>query len=808
VTDTELKFTFKLPARITGLVFWGLVFVGLLVAVIFLQQAEDELNIVQDKNARLLSYEIGDVLREYPQVPVLEYARSRLQQKIRQSVDMLEFTAVALNDGVNTMTIGESRADDEVVQLNFEYYPMGHLAPREIKVKVYYPNRKHAIAEMRKNILLGLGVSVIIFGLFLQRILQKILSIPFMNMVDKANEFSHGNEKVRFDEARQDEFGYLGKFINDAISSLLSHQEEMIVALARASSSEKELSIEKERVEVTLQSITDSVVTVDVDSKIQFINPAAESLLQITDAEAHDMLFSSVVNIVGGSSEDNKIDAINECFTSGRVVKFPDHVSLICDNATLISVEATAAPMTNEEGELIGAVVVIQDVSNTRKLTQQLSYQASHDMLTGLYNRRKFESHLEEVLLNVREENRHHVMFYIDLDQFKIVNDTCGHVAGDELLQQLPVIFNKVLRSGDLIARLGGDEFGVLLENCSLKQAAFVADKVREQIKAFRFIWKDKTFEIGVSIGVVAIDSENTNLAQIMSSADVACYAAKDAGRNRVHIYEASDAAVSERYGEMHWTSRITKAIAESRFVLYQQPIVGISDNTTEHTEVLIRMLDENGKVIPPGAFLPSAERYNLMTGIDRWVISEVFKLISDGSFEDSASEKNKIISLNLSGDSLNDEGLLEYIRSEKARFNISLENVCFEITETVAISNLSKATVFINELKKDGCSFALDDFGSGISSFTYLKTLPVNYLKIDGSFVRDVSRNEIDRAMVQSIQQIGEAMNLKTIAEWVEDADTLAVLEEIGIDYVQGNYLGRPELIPVKQEVASSAEA
>jgi diguanylate cyclase (GGDEF)-like protein/PAS domain S-box-containing protein len=615
-------------------------------------------------------------------------------------------------------------------------------------------------------------------------------------MVRTAEDFKLGNDKARFDEAGQDEFAYLGSFINNAIESILSQQEKLVSALERASKSETELNIEKERAEVTLYSIADSVITVNVSGQIQFINPAAEKLLAISNNEAAGKSYDELVNIVSDSSEILEKNLLQECFSTKESINFPEHASIINRDTTMIAVEATISPMKNETGGLMGAVIVIQDVSHTRKLTRQLSHQASHDMLTGLYNRRKFEDHLSEILFNVIEEKREHVLLYMDLDQFKIVNDTCGHIAGDELLQQLPVLFHKVLRTGDLVARLGGDEFGILLENCNLSQASLIADKVREEIKEFRFVWHDKTFEIGVSIGVVVINAGNADMARIMSSADIACYAAKDAGRNRVHIYEASDEAVSERYGEMHWTSRITQAMEDNRFRLYQQVIVGISNDTTEHLEVLLRMIDEEGKVIPPGAFLPAAERYNLMIGIDRWVISEVFKLIGESDLGKTGNGNMKIVSINMSGDSLSDETLLEFILAEKDKYNVPLECICFEITETVAVSNLAKATLLIDELRKHGCRFALDDFGSGLSSFTYLKTLPVNYLKIDGSFVRDVSRDDIDKAMVKSIQQVGKAMNLRTIAEWVEDEETLNILRELGIDYVQGYHLGKPEAI------------
>jgi diguanylate cyclase (GGDEF)-like protein/PAS domain S-box-containing protein len=615
-------------------------------------------------------------------------------------------------------------------------------------------------------------------------------------MVTTAEKFSQGKKDVRFDDRRPDEFGYLGKFINDAIDAILLQQNDLMTALERASASEIALSIEKERAEVTLHSITDTVVTVDINGCIVYLNPAGEKLLEIKNKEVTGHEFKQVFNIVDENLGAAIEDPLNKCFLTGEIVNLPEHSSLITKSNSVVSIEASVAPMKADNGDLMGAVMVIQDVSHTRRLTRQLSYQASHDLLTGLYNRRKFEEYLEEILINVREEDRYHSLFYLDLDNFKIVNDTCGHVAGDELLKQLPALFNEVLRSNDIVARLGGDEFGVILENCGLQQAAAIADKIRQKIKNYRFVWDDRTFEIGVSIGVIGINAENAEMSKVLSSADVACYAAKDSGRNRVHVYEPSDEIVSERYGQMHWTARITKALEENRFQLYQQPIVGMSDSNRDHLEILLRMIDEAGNVIPPGAFMPAAERYGLMPDIDRWVISAVFKFMGKNDPADPIKGTSRVFAINLSGDSINDDSLLDFILREKNRHNISLDNICFEITETVAISNLNKASLFINELKNYGCKFALDDFGSGLSSFSYLKNLPVNFLKIDGSFVKDVSRDEIDRAMVVSIQQVGRVMNLTTIAEHVEDASTLAVLKEIGVDFVQGFHLGRPQAI------------
>ena len=790
------KFEVKLPARITGLVFWGLVFVGLLLAVIFLQQAESNLISDNFKDTLLVSYEIEEIVEEFSQPPVLEKTSGRIRSKLREHMEKFNFHAARLYEGDKSISIGEIAESDALYEYTLNYFPKDSSERHEVQLELYSTNIKDAIADIRKNFLLSIGFGVFVFGLFLQRVLQKMLSSPFQKMVATAEQFSQGNEDARFDDQRQDEFGYLGKFINNAIDSILSNKNELLRALERAAASEIALGVEKERAEVTLHSITDSVITVDINECIVYMNPVGEKLLGVNVKKVYGLKFKQVFNIVDENTGDAVADLLHECFLTGQNVHMPEHSSLIAKDDTVISIEASIAPMKVDTGDLMGAVIVIQDVSHTRRLTRQLSYQASHDLLTGLYNRRKFEEYLEEILLNVKEEDRRHTLFYLDLDNFKIVNDTCGHVAGDELLKQLPALFDDVLRSGDIIARLGGDEFGIILENCEIKQAANIADKIRQKIKDYRFVWDDKTFEIGVSIGVMAINADNAEMSQVLSCADVACYAAKDSGRNRVHVFEPSDEAVNERYGQMHWTARISKALDEHRFVLYQQPIVGVSDKQRNHLEILLRMVDEDGNIIPPGAFMPAAERYGLMPEIDRWVIYEVFKHMGKNDPADPIKGTDRVFAINLSGDSINDPSLLEYILEEKSRFNISLTNVCFEITETVAISNLSKATVFINELKNYGCQFALDDFGSGLSSFAYLKNLPVNYLKIDGSFVKDVSRDKIDRTMVESIQQIGEVMKLHTIAEHVEDQSTLAVLEEIGVNFVQGYHLGRPEAI------------
>ena len=743
-----------------------------------------------------MAYALEGIVKKNPVSPVLETAASRIKLKLNQLRDEMGFTSVILFENDKEYLYGKRNIDDDAFPYSISYYPSGSQHLETISTLVYYPNQKQEVANIRKNMLLSIGLSVFIFGLILQHILHRVLSGPFTVMVNTAREFSDGDNSVRFDQSRDDEFSYLGGFINNAIESMFTTQRKLSDALQRAEKSEIELSNQKEKAEVTLRSITESVITLGLNGVIQYINPAAEQLFNATNKDIYNMQLSDLVRIVNDSSGENIADPLARCFETRQTVYLPEHSSLIAGDNKVVAVEASVAPMKNNQGNIIGAVMVIQDVSNTRKLTRQLSYQASHDMLTGLYNRLKFEELLEEALLNVRQEHRVHSVCFLDLDKFKQVNDTCGHVAGDELLRQLPDLFHKVLRSGDVVARLGGDEFGILLENCELNQATVIADKIRQEIKDFRFIWEEKVFTIGVSIGVVGIDKNASDMSKIMSQADIACYAAKDSGRNSVHVYEHADEVVSDRHGEMHWTARISRAMQQNRFVLYRQPVVGISGDNNEHYQVLVRMIDENGAVVPPGAFIPSAERYNLMAELDRWVINEAFRHIAEDDARDTVTGTDTVVTINLSADSLNENGMCDYIVSLRDRYGVCLRNVCFEINETVAISNLVKATALIKALKKHDCRFSLGDFGSGLSSFAYLKTLPVDYIKIDGSFVKDVSRDPVNRAMVDSIQQMGRAMKLDTIAECVEDEETLNILKDIGVDYVQGYHLGRPQAI------------
>jgi diguanylate cyclase (GGDEF)-like protein/PAS domain S-box-containing protein len=438
------------------------------------------------------------------------------------------------------------------------------------------------------------------------------------------------------------------------------------------------------------------------------------------------------------------------------------------------------------------AIAQIQDITDRKQADKQLSYQATHDALTGLVNRREFERRTEQLLSSIKQNNDEHALCFMDLDQFKIVNDTCGHAAGDELLRQLGSALINIVRHRDTLARLGGDEFGILIEHCSLDDAQRVATSLLKAVQNYQFLWEEHNFKIGVSIGLVAIKDTTSNLTELFKDADAACYMAKSMGRNRIHVYHEGDEKIAQHHGEMQWVTRINQALEEDRFYLYAQSIESLANNTEDkHYELLLRMKDEQGKIIPPGAFLPAAERYNLITKLDSWVIKKTFLLLAENP---AFLKQTQFISINLSGQSLTDSNIFDFIVSELEQSSIEGNKICFEITETAAISNLNTATKFISRLKNLGCQFALDDFGSGLSSFGYLKNLPVDYLKIDGMFVKDIVQDPIDHAMVKSINDIGHVMNMKTIAEFVENDEIKGMLREIGVNYAQGFGIGKPQ--------------
>jgi len=551
---------------------------------------------------------------------------------------------------------------------------------------------------------------------------------------------------------------------------------------------EKTLRISEERFRVLYDDNPSMYFTINEEGVVLSVNQyGAEHL----GYEIDQLVGIPVLDIFYEEDKQKVQEYIESCLSKPNT-SFRWDLRKVCKDGSILWVREIAQAVFDNEGALI-ILIVCEDITEAHSLSEQLSYQASHDALTNLVNRREFELRLQRVLSTVRSQQSEHALCYMDLDQFKVVNDTCGHIAGDKLLCEISSILQKRIRKRDTLARLGGDEFGVLMEHCSLTQAEQVAEKLRKEVENYRFTWENQIFDVGVSIGLVPIDQNTVNTTAIFMEADAACYAAKDAGRNRIHIYRKDDDESALLQGEMKWVSKINQALVDNRFHLVYQPIVALNNKRYEgeHYELLIRMTDEGNKVIYPGSFLPAAERYNVSPKLDRWVINTAFNWLANNP--QHLNNLNQC-SINISGLSFGNEDLLNFIIQQLDEYNIPGNKICFEITETAAISNLTSAASFIRRLKESGCKFALDDFGSGLSSFAYLKNLPVDYLKIDGVFVKDMLDDPIDLAMVRSINEIGHVMGKKTIAEFVENKKIFDKLNEIGVDYAQGYGVAMPK--------------
>ncbi len=565
---------------------------------------------------------------------------------------------------------------------------------------------------------------------------------------------------------------------------------------------------EQERARVTLHCIADAVITTDADELIEYLNPVAESLTQWTLAEARGRPVHQVCRLIDESTMDEAPVPTRQALRDDRVCRFSGKdIALVRRDGSTVAIEDSAAPIHDRHGRIIGGAMVFHDVSATRRMAQRIGWAATHDSLTGLVNRREFETRVEAALLSARNSARHHVLCYLDLDQFKVVNDTCGHAAGDGLLKQLATLLQTRLREADTLARLGGDEFGVLLEGCPLDRAQVIATDLLAAIRDCHYAFGGRTFGVSASIGLVAINAHTADRAEVFSAADTACYSAKEQGRNRVCTFLDSDADMARRRHEMGWAARLNNAMEDDRLTLYYQPYLPLAPGGSPgvHIEVLLRLIDEDGTLVQPGSFLPAAERYNIMPAIDRWVIRTVFS-----RYDDLARQLGAPLTcaINLSGTSLNAEGLLEFIREQSALHKLPAGAVCFEITETAAINDLRHAAQFMADVKGLGFQFALDDFGIGTSSFGYLKMLPVDYLKIDGSFVRNMVNDPIDRAMAETINRIGHIMGLKTVGEFAASDAAIDELRVLGVDFAQGYAVQRPQPLPAPLQVQRETAA
>ncbi len=564
-------------------------------------------------------------------------------------------------------------------------------------------------------------------------------------------------------------------------------QERMDAVTARVNSEVREGAI--------VRSALDCVVTINEDGQIVEFNPAAEKTFGYSRNKILGCEMAAL--IIPPEQREAHRNGMARYLTTGEQDLLGMRMEITAMRSDGSQFPAELAITEIDVGGERLFTAYLRDITEAHYLAEQLSFQANHDSLTGLVNRREFEKRLEDLLKSSTEASEHCLLF-MDLDQFKIVNDSSGHPAGDELLRQVAGLLHTKVRASDVLARLGGDEFGILLEGCPLAKAEDLANELLESIRLFRFIWQDKTFTIGASVGIVPIYGMGTSMFEALRAADAACYRAKDDGRNRKHVYTPDDQELTKQRGELRWVTRIQQAFEEGRFHLYRQELKPLNETLSDgksHFEILIRMEGDDGELLSTVDMITAAERYNLMPNIDRWVVRTTLKWLHDQGDRQSSIG---LVAINLSGQSITDSIFLSYVKEQFQRYKVPFDMICFEITETTAISNLAKAGFFIEALRKEGCRFALDDFGSGMSSFGYLKNLPVDFLKIDGEFVRDIINDEVDRAMVKSINEIGQLMGKYTVAEYVENKEILELLKSIGVDYVQGYAIDKPSPLKV----------
>jgi diguanylate cyclase (GGDEF)-like protein/PAS domain S-box-containing protein len=568
-----------------------------------------------------------------------------------------------------------------------------------------------------------------------------------------------------------------------------------------------ELAAEKELAQVTLASIGDGVITTDAEGRVKYLNPVAEELTGWPRDEAQGRPLNDVLRLISEQGEGLRLPLADHLPAQHRVHLMQPTLLLRRDGQRF-AVESSSAPIRHRDGRVLGSVIVFQDVSDRRLMALQLAHQASHDPLTGLLNRTAFDGVLSRSLASARRQGERHTLAYLDLDQFKVVNDTCGHFAGDELLRRVADLLRDRVRESDVVARLGGDEFAILLAGCPLDVAVQRVGELHKELSASRFAWQDMTFAVGASVGLVPVDARFESLADLLSAADHACYVAKEKGRSLVQVYRPEEAEFVRRHGEMRWVVRIQRTLEEGRFRLFAQPIRPLrltGDESPGHAfEVLLRMVGDDGLIHDSSDFIRAAERYGLMRRLDRWVVENSLAALAE--LPAPARDGLSLCALNLSALSLGDEAFLDFLEDAVVGAAVEPARLCFEITETAAVDNLPQARRLIQQLGRRGCRFALDDFGSGMSSYGYLRDLAVQYLKIDGTFITDMVTDHLDRAMVASIHQVAQLLGLRTVAECVSSQAARDLLADMGVDYGQGNWIAPPR--PLAEVAAAGGAA
>lgn len=644
--------------------------------------------------------------------------------------------------------------------------------------------------EKEKNAIILEGVIITLLLVLITTIVTiafiKRITTPFMAILNGIDIIRKGNVGYQLESSSITELDSLARSINEMSTTLKAAQDEIV------NKSDNALYVERSKALVTLESIGEGVITTDTESNITYMNPAAEILTGTRFRNMQNQNIHKVLRIRYANSDTITKYPVEKVIHDKKNLSHDPHLTLVKPDNSELVIKDTASPIMDQTGNVIGLALIFHDFSNVKHMSDKLAYQASHDDLTDLYNRREFERQLKDALKDACDRDTEHTLCYIDLDQFKTINDTCGHLAGDILLKQISHQIKNRIRRHDLIARLGGDEFGIIFYDTPVNEAESLAEAIKGGVADFKYIWHDKSFDIGISVGLVPINATVNSHSELLMRADSACYIAKDKGANCIHTYAPSDKDFIRRNTELQWYNTIIDALDADDFFLFCQEIQPLTLSKGQESgryEILLRMRSEDGTALPD-EFIPAAERYLLMSRLDRWVMDTFLSFFETKAIDDFGGNTYNI---NLSGQSLCDDEFLDYtIQRLQGRY-VNPAMLTFEITETAAISNLDKALHFINTLKKLGCRFALDDFGTGVSSFQYLHDLPVDYLKIDGKFVRNIDNNEVNHSIINAITDIGHELGLEIIAEYVEDETIREKLKNCNIDYIQGYAVGKP---------------
>ncbi len=782
-----------LPAKITIIVFWGMVVLGAAGGYFILDSVERQVRTFYLHETRHFSGRLADLLE---QDPVLAEARSAAVLKtlfaaeIRKTVSV-RGVEVVLPEG--KITVGAVGGVASPVK-ELSVHDRDRRRHYHVAVAVYQTDIAEILAARRKQVLAAVGASLLVFGALVQLLLRALLTRPFEKMVSTVKAFQAGEESRRFDEKRADEFGYVAHFFNRALDSMAERRrQEVQNALSRADASESALRVERGLAAVTLHAIGDAVLRLDRDSCITYANPAAESLMSMATERLIGARLADCLRLFNENTGELLPDPIKRCLM-GESVQGGDRVVLHRESGDAVDISFLATPIKGDAGEILGAVLVMHDTGHVRRLTRELTHQATHDVLTGLCNRRGFEMAARRILDSEIRDRDEHALCLIDMDQFKLVNDICGHAAGDNLLCEMADILRSCVCEGDIVGRLGGDEFALLLAGCNEGSARRMADAILARTRHHVFECGGHQFKLGASMGIVPIPPHEQSLSEMMRAADIACYLAKENGRGQAHVYRESDDATRQHQTNMHWVVRINRALIEDHFRLYCQPVVPVSPKPglTGYHEVLIRLAGQDNEMILPNAFLPAAERYGLMSAIDRWVVEKTLATLARAGANDDG-----VFAINLSGVSLSEDAFLPFLLGQIDASGVDPRRLMFEITETAAVTHMERAAVLIERLSERGCTFALDDFGSGISSFAYLRELCVNHLKIDGRFVRHMRDDSVDYNIVGAASAVAGSMNLKTVAEWVESREIFESLRALDVDFAQGFGVGLP--VPIE---------